>query len=387
MRQILVAAAAALLLVAGHATAQTIDPYDPEPEGPPTTLAIDAAGRVLIGGSFGEVGGTVRRSMARLDADGSVDATFADPDIDNVVDAIAVQPDGKILIGGSFTHVGGEARHYLARLDADGSLDAGFADPNLDAAVWAIAVQPDGKVLAGGDFGHAGAATRSYFARFAANGVLDASFPDPGICCLPVRAVALQSDGHVLIGGYFSHVGADTHFNLARFSASGAFDPSFPDVPGSVPIVALAMLVAPDDSVYVNGTSAEPVVKLHGDGTYDASFVAAPTDAGIDGMTLQPDGKVLIGASSRPPADSRAMRSPASRRMARSTRRSAIRASASPPAIRTVTSTASPPRPTDASSRSATSRSPTARRAGTWRASRPAITSSTSSSSKATATA
>jgi uncharacterized delta-60 repeat protein len=289
------ALAVAALALASNARAQSIESYAPQPMGPLTSLTRQADGKIVIVGNFFQVGAATYTRVARLNVDGSVDTTFADPNVDGEVKTVAVQPDGKLLIGGGFTNVGGQARHYLARLDTNGTLDASFVDPNLNGTVWAIAVQPDGKVLAGGDFDHIGATAQNYFARLATNGTLDTSFPDPQLCCLPVRAVALQSDGHVLIGGYFAHVGSDTHFNLARYSSSGAFDPSFPNVPDSVPLVALAMLVAPDDSVYVNGASAQPVIRLHADGSYDSTFAAAATDSGIDGMLLQPNGKVLIG--------------------------------------------------------------------------------------------
>ena len=44
------------------------------------------------------------------------------PGADNDVYAIAVQPDGKILLGGSFTNMGGWARFYAGRLHPDGTL-------------------------------------------------------------------------------------------------------------------------------------------------------------------------------------------------------------------------------------------------------------------------
>ncbi|HJU40128.1 MAG TPA: hypothetical protein VJ724_11190 [Tahibacter sp.] len=276
------------------ATAQDIDPFAPMPNAAPTSLALQADGRILIVGSFNAVAGMPRNAVARLEADGSPDASFVDPGVDAEVKAIVVQPDGKLLIGGGFTAVGGQPRHHLARLDADGTLDATFADPGLDGSVWSIALQPDGRVLAGGDFIHVGAVAQNYVARFDANGALDASFHDPQLCCNVVRSVALQSDGHVLIGGFFSEAGGSTHFYLARYSASGTFDPSFPNVPAGVPITGNAIVVAPDDAVFVSGVSAQPVVKLDADGTYDPSFIAAPTDNGIAGMALQPDGKLLI---------------------------------------------------------------------------------------------
>src|SRR4051812_29734116 len=37
-----------------------------------------------------------------------------------------VQPDGKILAGGTFVYVNGTNHRYLTRLNADGSVDASF---------------------------------------------------------------------------------------------------------------------------------------------------------------------------------------------------------------------------------------------------------------------
>ena len=54
---------------------------------------------------------------------------------------MCVQPDGRIIIGGEFTHVDGVALNHIARLNADGTLDATF-DPGagFDGAVYALAL-------------------------------------------------------------------------------------------------------------------------------------------------------------------------------------------------------------------------------------------------------
>ncbi len=65
--------------------------------------------------------------------------------------SIAVQADGKILVGGDFTSIGGQTRNRIARLDATTGLADSF-DPNANSRVHSIAVQADGKILAGGDF-------------------------------------------------------------------------------------------------------------------------------------------------------------------------------------------------------------------------------------------
>src|SRR3989440_5005748 len=83
-----------------------------------------------------------------------------DPNANNTIRVVVVQPDGKILIGGDFTALapnGGASvpRNRIARLNADGTLDATF-DPNANSVVRSIALQPDGKILVGGNFTNIG---------------------------------------------------------------------------------------------------------------------------------------------------------------------------------------------------------------------------------------
>ena len=83
------------------------------------------------------------------------------------VNSIAVQADGKILVGGNFTIIGGQTRNRIARLDATTGLADSF-NPNANDSVRSIAVQSDGKILAGGFFNGAnsiGGQTRNRIAR------------------------------------------------------------------------------------------------------------------------------------------------------------------------------------------------------------------------------
>ena len=105
-----------------------------------------------------------------------------DPNANGVIHVVVVQPDGKILIGGDFTTLspnGGAAvtRNRIARLNADGTLDTAF-DPNANGTVFSIALQADGKILAGGFFTSIGGQTRNRIARLDATTGLADSF-DP----------------------------------------------------------------------------------------------------------------------------------------------------------------------------------------------------------------
>lgn len=305
-RSILVAALFTIALSATCAHAQSIDSFNPLPSANPIAVAIQPDSKILLGGDFFDIAGTTRGGVARLNVDGSLDPSFGDPNADNEVRAIAAQLDGKILIGGSFDHVGGQPRHDLARLNADGSLDTSFADPALNngaasGTVWSIALQPDGKILIAGDFTNIGATAQSYLARLSTTGALDTTFADPQLCCLPARNIALQADGKVLVAGYFSQAGGASHFNLARYSASGVLDAAFPTDEPPGPISG-GMSVGPDGSIYVAGgysTSDDMnlrlVSKLSSGGTLVGNYDDLSNDNAANTFVLQPDGKILVG--------------------------------------------------------------------------------------------
>src|SRR4051812_35819968 len=60
--------------------------------------------------------------------------------------ASALQKDGKILIGGEISGVNGTTRHYFARINEDGTLDASFNPPSPDSYVYAIALDSTGRI-------------------------------------------------------------------------------------------------------------------------------------------------------------------------------------------------------------------------------------------------
>jgi len=297
MRRVpLVSIVIAALAASPSAFSQTLDAFNPSPDTYPTTIAAQSDGKILIAGNFLHVGTTVRERMARLYADGSLDTSFVDPMIDSEVKAIAVQPDGKILIAGGFDAINTTTRHCLARLNSDGTLDATFADPGFDSTVWGLAIQPDGNILAAGDFQNIGTHAQNYFARITSTGGFDSSFADPQLCCSYARTVAIQSNGDVVIGGYFSEVhGSSNYSYLARFTSTGVQDTSFPNAP--VVLNSQALVIGPDGSVYLGFSGAPSVRKLKPNGTLDSTFNGAASDGSVNSMVLQPNGKLVIGGT------------------------------------------------------------------------------------------
>src|SRR6185369_17402441 len=210
-------------------------------------------GKILLSGLFTALtpnGGAsvIRNTLARLNSNGTVDIAFNTvPNLD--VYAIALQADGKILIGGAFTFVNGGQfpRNFIARLNSDGTVDGGF-NPNASNRVYAIAVQPDGKIVVGGGFSafapNGGpSVARSCIARLNSDGTVDNAF-DPNADNF-VITLALQADGKILVGGGFSTLtpngGASLTRNcVARLNLDGTVDPAFdPNAPDGVSTVGI----------------------------------------------------------------------------------------------------------------------------------------------------
>ena len=183
------ALALALWPFAAHAQSD-VDGFNPGANGDIKAFAVQADGKILVGGAFTMIGGggtgsTPRNYLARLNIDGSVDPTF-NPDPNGTVFALALQPNGQILVGGDFTTfaAGTISRSKIARLDADGTVDGAF-DPGANNTVFTLAVQGDGQILVGCDFTQLGGGgtpvcqLATHLARVASDGTLDGTF-DPG---------------------------------------------------------------------------------------------------------------------------------------------------------------------------------------------------------------
>jgi len=248
--------------------------------------AVQPNGQILIGGSFYSVGGVLRNNLARLHADGTLDAAF-NPNINSWLNPIAVQPDGKILIGGNFTTVGGVTRNYMARLNPDGTVDGTF-NPNLNSVPRNIIFQPDGRILIGGHFTTVGGVTRNRIARLHENGLLDTSFV-PADINDAVWSMALQSNGKILIGGDFTTVGGATR-RLARLNADGTIDAGFTSLLSEE---SATVALQPDGKI-ICGTFSQ-VTRLNEDGTQDTSFTSSSANSGVVSAAVQADGRIVIG--------------------------------------------------------------------------------------------
>ncbi len=121
-------------------------------------IAVQSGGGIVVGGLFTQVGRADLMNLARYNADGSVDKAFGgttsgEKGTNGSVLALTIQEDGKVVIGGNFSVAFGQPRRSIARLNTDGTLDGPVITQNdVNGAVKALAGAPDDSVVAGGSF-------------------------------------------------------------------------------------------------------------------------------------------------------------------------------------------------------------------------------------------
>jgi uncharacterized delta-60 repeat protein len=276
-------------------------------------VALQTNGQILIGGAFSSVEDQPRANVARVNPDGTLDATFdpgAAADL-GYINAIAVQNDGKILVAGFFYSSFGLDSGMLTRLNPDGTLDSTF-DPSLyiDAPVNAVLVQPDGKILFGGSFQDVNFLTRRSVARIEADGTLDYSFD----ACIAASdgsgatALALQNDNRILASGNFNFSTGYSRNGIARLGECGELDPTYAPEPGVDSTNAIYTIAFHADGTVLiggnfgsfHGTARRGIAQLTTEGLVDSDFdPGAGIEAGAAVYTVasQKNGKMMIAGT------------------------------------------------------------------------------------------
>lgn len=269
------------------------------------TIAVQPDGKLLIGGEFSAYNG-IRGSIARVSMDGQGEPSFApvspvdpfDRGFNGPVYSVTPQNDGKIIVGGTFTTYGGVARHNLARLNADGSLDASFTpgtgffnfDTALSTTVRGIMQQSDGRYIVAGNFDHYQGKTATSLMRISPEGAWESTFAG-GV--LSAVAMLGQPDGKALIGGAVTDAQGQMVIGLIRVTGDGKRDTSF-TTPGLGSDYIRELTHGPNGELIVAGGAAQ------GNGVLQTglAILAPTTDATVPTITTQPQSQTInVGSS------------------------------------------------------------------------------------------
>lgn len=278
-----------------------------------SAVAVQPDGKLLVGGEFSTIAGGARGRVARLTAAGALDASFNPgagfPASVGVMRAFAVQADGKILVGGGFTSFNGTTRNRLVRLNPDGSFDTGFnLGTGFNGEVYTVGVQADGKIMVGGSFGSYRGVRWINLIRLNADGTPDAAFHN-SVNGLNggVYSVVQQADGKYMVGGAFSfyNTGTVPRPGLARLNADGTLDTGFVPAGAGFAGVVEQIVVQPDGKTVAvgafssfNGAPSARIARIGTSGALDATFAVGTGFGGSPTrLRLLPNGQLLVAGS------------------------------------------------------------------------------------------
>jgi uncharacterized delta-60 repeat protein len=225
----------------------------------PPKPVVQPDGKIVACSQLGTSGPTGSdMQIARFNADGSPDLDFSFDgkvtiDFANREDgcnALALQPDGKIIaVGTSSDTTTFSGDFAVARLNPDGSLDETFgggtgqvlvpfdAGGNNGDTAGAVALQSDGRILVAGWAETAPGNVDMAVARLLPDGTRDTTFNSTGRATIPfdiagaltdqADAVMIDDQGRIILGGVAETQTGSYGFALARLLPNGQLDHNF----------------------------------------------------------------------------------------------------------------------------------------------------------------
>lgn len=284
-------------------------------------IVVQPDQKIVMAGKFDMINNVNRSKIVRLNADNTIDNSFqintnAPGNYFSRIDQIyslSLQPNGKIIVSGSFEYIlDGNIKVNLVRLNADGSIDATF---NIGASLSdfygatgggknATATQSDGKlVVATSRYNTMGVTVPM---RFNTDGTKDSTFNTSlysAASGIFTYAVAIQPNGKILIGGVGFQNNAQFGF-LVRLNGDGSIDSSFQKIEESDKAITAINLLADGKILVVKGSypyyfaasQTSFVSRLNTDGSADGTFaVGAGANGYVNTTLLLPNGQLLIG--------------------------------------------------------------------------------------------
>lgn len=291
------------------------------------SLKIDNTNKILVGGNFDFYNGlpTVKK-IARLNADGSLDATLSAvayvAGFNGQVSSIVPLSDGKILVGGGFSTYNSETHRGLIRLNNNGSIDTSlsavagssrfntlFSNPGT---VLQTLIEPDNKMVIGGYYVQYNSQTHHSFIRLNYDGSVDTSLSAvAGTNRFPFQSTIFSIikglDNSYIVGGAFTTYNGQTHNRFIRLNYDGSIDASLSAVAGSSRFngSVYSTVLQSDNKILVGGdfttynfASHGGIIRLNYDGSVDTSFLTGTGfGGGVRKILLLNNGKILVGGS------------------------------------------------------------------------------------------
>lgn len=272
---------------------------------------------IIVSGASTVFNGTTIPYLSKLSDTGTLNTTFntnLGTGFSNVTNAISIDTNDKIIVSFVGTTFKGNSRKYIVRLNANGTEDTAFylrLGTGYNSQPTEITLQSDGKILTGGSFTSLNGNTRNYLTRLNSSGIEDTTFySNLGTAFNSgITAIGIQSDGKILVGGYFTSLDGNTRNRLVRLNSNGTEDTSFytnlgtgfNGYPRIFTVQSSGRIIVGGNFTDVNGTTVGGLVALNSNGTIDTTFMTnfgSGVNAGyIEGMAEQSDGSIIISGN------------------------------------------------------------------------------------------
>ncbi|MBJ2123764.1 T9SS sorting signal type C domain-containing protein [Flavobacterium sp. IB48] len=271
-----------------------------------TILQLD--GKIILGGNFTKYNDFTNNRIVRIFPNGDIDNSFNSGDgFNGQVSALAIQSDQKIIAVGTFTKYNGSAVNAsrIVRILPNGARDPDFnIGLGADSFIESLVLQKDGKILLGGRFKTFNNIPFAGLVRLNQDGSIDESFNIGVGFDKYVFAIALQSNQKIIVGGSFLTFNEVSQKRIVRLNNDGSLDDTFDSGSGFNKGDVRAILVQPDDRIWVGGTfsgtynaiSSSRLIRLSSSGIFDNSFIA-PLNNALYAMNFNEDYKLIIGGN------------------------------------------------------------------------------------------
>ena len=237
------------------------------------SIAMHFEGKILVGGGFSVYNGTDAKYLTRIESDGSMDIDFnTGSGPSSSVFSIIVMNNEDIVIGGNFGAYDGTLINRVARINPDGSINENFnPGSGFNSFVETLERQSNGKIIATGDFTLFNNVERNRIARIEPGGSLDLSFnPGAGADNI-IESAAIQSDGKIVVSGNFNNFNNLPFGKIVRLNANGSVDVSFDSGSGANNYVFSSVLQS-DGKILIggfftsyNGSAVKHIARINGD--------------------------------------------------------------------------------------------------------------------------
>ena len=258
----------------------------------PEDAVEDSSGRIIFVGEFTTYSGLPFNRIVRINGDATIDNTFnIGTGFNSLVTEVVLLSDGKILIGGSFSSYNGTLANKIIRLNSDGTVDETFdSGTGFDEVVWTISVQSDGKILVGGFFSQYNGVSYNRLIRLNSDGSIDNSFTIGTGFNNTIFDIQQQSDGKKLIFGGFTIFNGVSHNSLVRLNNDGSIDNTFNTEVNfngetNTGLIDDGKIVVLGDFFEYSGQTHGNIARLNTDGSIDNTFNSDSGFSRISGLS------------------------------------------------------------------------------------------------------